>query len=224
MVKQRPPLAPPRVWGIGARGRRDGRWRMRGWRGSRRSLPGLAPSPGPVPEANLGENLGQVASTVCFARKVPLLSPKVNVGGRRRSGGHVSCRICVPSPSQRMQHTGPCLPGPDLVDLRLAVGVEREVAGPAGQQLGGGCVHQGYPCGFVDGEAVGPCPGILCGRWIGWAGVFRLGQRGGRSRCCRTDVDNLASRRTRPPSTPPVSRPTRLVQTDLDGPNLAADL
>lgn len=37
------------------------------------------------------------------------------------------------------------------------------------------------------------------------------------------DVDNLGSRRTKLPSIPTVSRPTRLVQTHLDGPTLATE-
>src|SRR6266581_3530006 len=54
------------------------------------------------------------------------------------------------------EHTrpGPCLPDPELVDLRAAVGVEREVAGSAGEQLGGGGVGEWHPCGLVGCELV----------------------------------------------------------------------
>src|SRR5437762_8098546 len=44
--------------------------------------------------------------------------------------------------SARTRRLRACLPYPDLVDLRKAVGVEAEVAGPAGEQFGIAGVHQ----------------------------------------------------------------------------------
>src|SRR4029077_14716564 len=57
-----------------------------------------------------------------------------------------------------------CLPHPELVDLREAVGVEGEVTSPAGEQFGKASVRQRHPGGLADGEAIGPGPDVLCGR------------------------------------------------------------
>src|SRR6266702_6561940 len=69
----------------------------------------------------------------------------------------------------------PCLPYPELVDLRAAFGVECEVAGSAGEQVGGGGVGEWHPCGLVDGEAIGAGPDVLCSRRIGGLDCFGLG-------------------------------------------------
>src|SRR5215470_4918787 len=47
--------------------------------------------------------------------------------------------------------SGPCLPYPELVDPRAAFGVECEVTGSAGEQVGGGGAGEWHPCGLVDG-------------------------------------------------------------------------
>src|SRR4029077_18541878 len=78
-----------------------------------------------------------------------------------------------------------CLPHPELVDLREAIGVEGEVTGPAGEpfglaggrqappgglaggQFGVAVVAQRHPGGLADGEAIGPGPDVLCGRRVG---------------------------------------------------------
>ena len=57
----------------------------------------------------------------------------------------------------------PLLPDPELVDLREAVGVQGEVAGPAGEHLGIAGVGERYPGGLVYGQVIGPGPDVLCG-------------------------------------------------------------
>jgi hypothetical protein len=59
--------------------------------------------------------------------------------------------------------------------LRLAVGVKCEVAGAAGEQLGGGGAGERHPGGLVDGEPVGAGPDALGGRRIGGLECFGLG-------------------------------------------------
>ena len=60
-----------------------------------------------------------------------------------------------------------CLPHPELIDLRQAVGVQGEVTDVAGEQLGIAGVRQRRPGGLVDGEVVGASPDVLRGCRVG---------------------------------------------------------
>jgi hypothetical protein len=78
------------------------------------------------------------------------------------------------------------LPHPQLMDLRLAVGVKAEVARAGGEQLEGGGANRRDPGSLVDGETVRLGPDLLRSCWIGY--LERLGRapRAGRSLAGRT--------------------------------------
>src|SRR5918912_2883346 len=56
---------------------------------------------------------------------------------------------------------------PELVDLRLAVGVEREVARSARDELDGGVAQQRNPWRLVNRATVGASPEGLCRCGVG---------------------------------------------------------
>jgi hypothetical protein len=66
-----------------------------------------------------------------------------------------------------VRQTPPGLPHPDLIDLRDAVGIQGEVTGAAGNQLGIAGVRQRHPGGLVDSEVIGLGPDVVRGRRVG---------------------------------------------------------